>query len=274
MTVLDALFDSDAFNRRVFFPRGDVSVCDGAADVFVDVDALSSSTLSSSDRAAARLHLRLHPCDGQQVRVLLFHGNGEVVADYDDAAAACADVGAGLAGLAVVDFRGYGQSTGIPSLRAIVDDAAAVVRAVVAHDGGRPIVVMGRSLGSLCAAEIAGTADAHVAAHVDGIIIESGIARLAGLIERRGLPVPAVISGSRYDPLPKVKRNRRPLLVLHGEDDEIIDVSEGQELFEAATAEHKMLRRVPGRGHNDISGARVYWKTLRQFIASIAEQRP
>lgn len=261
MPVLDALFDSDAFNRRIFFPRRDVSVCKGAEDVFVDVDAIAGSSLSSAEAEPARLHLRLHPEASARARLLLFHGNGEVVSDYDDAAAVYANAGAALA---VVDFRGYGQSSGIPALRSMVDDVKAVVDVVVRRSA-LPVIVMGRSLGSLCAAEVCGGDDPRVSA----IVIESGIAKLSGLIERRGLPVPKILSGSRFDPLPKVARGRRPLLVLHGEEDTIIDVDEGQALYDASTSQQKTLARLPGRGHNDISFAPAYWSALKAFVDAV-----
>ena len=94
-------FDSEEFNERLFFPRPDVSACPaGAVDLRVPV-------------SGATLHLRLHPSADARCTVLLFHGNGEVVADYDDYARSYARAGATLA---VVDFRGYGASTGTSTL--------------------------------------------------------------------------------------------------------------------------------------------------------------
>jgi pimeloyl-ACP methyl ester carboxylesterase len=100
------VFDSPEFNARLFFPRPDRGPPPpGARDLFVDVPG-------------ARLHLRWHTAaTPARAVVLLFHGNGEVVADYDDLADHYAAAGAELV---VVDFRGYGASTGVPTLRAAI----------------------------------------------------------------------------------------------------------------------------------------------------------
>ena len=98
--------------------------------------------------------------------LLLFHGNGEVVADYDDQAALFAAAGANLA---VMDYPGYGNERGTPTLRAIITDALAVYERSAAQ------FVMGRSLGSACAAELY----ARVAPR--GFILESGFVDLAAL---------------------------------------------------------------------------------------------
>ncbi len=95
-----------------------------------------------------RIHLRQHRLPDALARVLFFHGNGEVVADYDDVAPKFAAAGAELW---VADYRGYGQSEGVPTLRTLINDAHLIVAAV-----GGPLVVMGRSLGSAAAAELMG----------------------------------------------------------------------------------------------------------------------
>ncbi len=250
-----SLFDSAAFNERLFFPRGDVTPPpDGAEDDFIEV-------------GGASLHVRYHgisPGGGERRTLLLFHGNGEVVGDYDDAAGLFAAAGFGLA---VVDYRGYGQSTGSPTLRSAIEDAHVILGAVHAV-AAAPLVVMGRSLGSSCAADLYGR-DLPIVA---GVVIESGLADLAGLVRRRGLEAPAAFSDEEralFDPLPKLARGTGPLLVMHGERDTMIAPSEAQTAFAAAGTTQKKLVIVPGRGHNDVSRARVYWDALAAFGASL-----
>jgi alpha-beta hydrolase superfamily lysophospholipase len=247
-----SLFDSPAFTERLFFPRSDMTAPpDGAEDDFVEV-------------GGATLHVRYHGVAPERRTLLLFHGNGEVVSDYDDVAGLFAAAGFGLA---VADFRGYGQSTGEPSLRTAIADAHVIVGAVHAAAAG-PIVVMGRSLGSACAAELYGKNLPIIA----GVVIESGIADLAGLVRRRGIEPPATFSAedkATFDPLPKLARGTGPLLVLHGERDTMIASSEAEMAFAAAGTKAKKLVLVPGRGHNDVSGSRTYWDALAAFGASL-----
>lgn len=252
------MLDSREFNDRLFYPRSDVSAGpEGSVDFFIGVPG-------------ARLHARLHDAPHAQTSVLFFHGNGEVVSDYDHVAPSFAAIGASLA---VVDYRGYGLSTGRPTLRSAVLDAAPALRAV--HERltrerqlELPLVVMGRSLGSACAAELYGLA----APEVSGFVLESGFTDLTGLVLRRGLPAPPAFDEDErdaFDPLPKLRRGSRPLLVLHGAADQLVPAHEGRAAFEAAGTDNKKLVLIDGRGHNDISGSPRYWQALADFFASV-----
>ena len=152
--------------------------------------------------AGASLHVRIHRAAGARSTVLLFQGNGEVVADYDDSAGLYARAGVALA---VMDYRGYGASSGTPTLRSALTTARLVLEAVrrwlgergLAGSDGAPsrLVVMGRSLGSACAAELYGARPNEVA----GFILESGSSDLAALLRRRGLVVPNDLSPDAHD---------------------------------------------------------------------------
>lgn len=243
---MSSVFDSEAFNARCFFPRDDVTPPpDGARDLRVPVDG-------------AELHVRLHRHTGAPT-LLLFHGNGEVVSDYD--AVAPEFVRAGF-DLAVVDFRGYGSSTGTPTLRTLLADAPRVLDAVAA-EVDVPLVVMGRSLGSAAALELYGRNDARIA----GVVLESGFLDLAELVRRRGLRPPVAFGEDEletFDGARKLCRGRAPLLVLHGAEDRAISPDEARQAHRLAATDVKHLVLVPGRGHNDVSASPVYWDALAQ----------
>ena len=251
-----SIFDSDPFNQRLFFPRADFRPPPpGAEEVLVEVPG-------------ARLHLRWHRSPGARATLLLFHGNGEVVTEYDEAAERFAAVGLELA---VVDFRGYGASTGTPTLRAAIDDAPRVLEELLAL-GPKPVVVMGRSLGSACAAQIYGS---PAPAGLKGVVLESGFVDLEAAIRRRGLQPPERFAEdelAEFDPLPKLARGRLPLLVLHGAEDRSISPAEGREAHDAAGGAPKTLVFVEGRGHNDISDSRAYWESLDRFVRAVVPQ--
>ncbi|HEU4534906.1 MAG TPA: alpha/beta fold hydrolase [Polyangiaceae bacterium] len=250
---MSSVFDGAAFNRALFVPRRDRSAPPpGARDHFVDVEG-------------ARLHLRVHDGAGLAKVTLLFHGNGEVVADYDGAAEAYARH-AGSA-LAVVDFRGYGLSTGVPTLRDAIADARPALDAARAAAGGRPLVIVGRSLGGACAAELCRAEHFDVA----GYVFESAPADLAALVRRRGLPVPDFSPDEieAFDPLTKLARCARPALVLHGERDTLITPAEARLSFDALAGCPRTLALVPGRGHNDVSLHPAYWQALADFYAGL-----
>jgi fermentation-respiration switch protein FrsA (DUF1100 family) len=247
---MPSLFDTPEFNERLFFPRSTRSAPPpGASDRQVVVDG-------------AVLHLRWHRPLPSALTVLLFHGNGEVVADYDSSALRFAACGANLA---IVDYRGYGLSTGTPSLRHALRDAPLVARDLV-RGGATRLIVMGRSLGSASAAELyARPADAIV-----GFIWESGLVDLGKLVQRRGLTLPTPLTDADiadFDACEKLKRGDRPLLVLHGALDTLIEPVEAQRAFDAAGTQQKSQVRIALRGHNDLSFEDAYWNALKGFIS-------
>lgn len=243
-------FDSDAFNRTLFFPRIIASdTPEGADDHFVDVDG-------------AALHLRIHRAHAAST-VLFFHGNGEVVADYDDAARSFAEAGASLA---VVDYRGYGQSTGTPTLRSIIVDAHDVLAAALKRVEGN-VIVMGRSIGSACANELYGSSRA-LDARVRGFVLESGFTSIPRLAERRNMRAPPHVD-PLFDPIAKLRRGAHPLLIMHGARDTLVRPDEADDAFAAADSDDKELVMLAGRGHNDISMAPEYWAKLSSFIRRV-----
>ena len=242
-----SVFDRDAFNSALFYPRRDTSPAPtGAVDLMIDV-------------GGAELHVRRHAAPHARCTLLLFHGNGEVVADYDSAAASFAAAGAALA---VADYRGYGKSTGTPTLRNAIADARPIADAIGPH------VVMGRSLGGAAAHELY----ARPIASMLGVVLESAFSDVAALIRRRGIEPPALSADERamFDPLVKLPLGTLPLLVLHGARDHLIAADEARTTLAKAGGADKQLVLVPEHGHNDVSLSDVYWRALADFIRRVA----
>ena len=99
---------------------------------------------------------RFYVKDAALPTILYFHGNGEVVADQDYIAPLYNERSINLF---AADFRGYGASTGSPNFSTMVEDAHPIFDAFlgVLSDGGfkGKVFVMGRSLGSMSAIELA-----------------------------------------------------------------------------------------------------------------------
>ncbi len=81
--------------------------------------------------------------------ILFFHGNGEIVSDYDDLGPIFNGLGFNFI---VDDFRGYGRSSGTPTVSSMLMDCHTILDYVVNELEKRqftgPLSVMGRSLGS------------------------------------------------------------------------------------------------------------------------------
>ena len=246
-------FDSAEFNGTLFFPQEDEAPPpEGAKDFRVPVP----------DGA---LNLRLHAAAGAPFRLLLFHGNGETAPDYDAAAPSFEACGAALA---VMDYRGYGRSEGRPDYRSTLKLDARAAAAALATLDPRPLIIMGRSLGSACLAELYPDPPEGTA----GFIWESGYTDLRALLHRRGMTPPAAFGPedlADFDPLPRLGRGTMPFLALHGEEDVHIDPADSRAAFEAAGTDRKALILVPGRGHTDVMRSERYWQAVRTFLVAL-----
>ncbi|MFC1823417.1 alpha/beta hydrolase [Thermodesulfobacteriota bacterium] len=215
--------------------------------------------------------MRIHMTGKMGPNILFFHGNGEIVADYDDLGQLYNRQGINFL---PVDYRGYGRSTGEPTITAMMRDSHVIldyVRGWLAendHEG--PLIVMGRSLGSASALELA----SHYADQIDGLIIESGFAYIGPLLELLGsigLKVSGDVEGRDFRNLDKIGSFNKPTLIIHAERDHIIPFSEGQALFDASNAEDKNFLMIPGANHNDIFflGIKEYMEAITALAARL-----
>ncbi len=199
----------------------------------------------------AELGYRLYVHQPTAPLMIYFHGNGELAVHYDGIASFFHQIGASLL---VIDFRGYGWSTGTPTVTTLIEDVPAIVAALpsIQAQGGLqnpPLYVMGRSMGSAPAIEMASTFS-HTFA---GLIVESGFASIMPLLLRRGFDVS--ILGGEPDPIGNIHKIAEldlPLLVIHGENDLLIPVEQGQQLYDASPSPHKHILRMAGLGHNNL----------------------
>ncbi len=214
------------------------------------------------------LGYRLWAYDADQPTVLYFHGNGEVAAAYNYIAPEFRRIGTNLL---VVDYRGYGWSTGTPTVTTLLTDVKAVHAALPellqqAGLGISPLFVMGRSLGSAPAIEIASLYPDSF----KGVIIESGFATIVPLLERRGIPADEFRKTEPVGNRRKMAALSLPLLIIHGERDQLIPVEEGEVLYEASPAELKRLLLIANAGHNDLlRAAERYFAAIADFITEV-----
>lgn len=201
--------------------------------------------------------------------ILFFHGNGETAANYEPIAPLYTSLGINLF---VADFRGYGASTGSPTVSIMLKDAQTIYkgfREILKKEGFTDkVFVMGRSLGSMSAIEI-------VTHHseIKGLIIESGSANnFRRLCRNLGIDLSETLFSDKSPFLNKVKIRAASVatLIIHGEWDELVPLEEGKELFRSSGAKDKRMVVIPGAGHNDIMmvDEKLYFDSIKQFIDS------
>ena len=209
-----------------------------------------------------RLHGWWVPARTEAVgHLLLCHGNagniGDRVLHAELLSAAGFDV-------LLFDYRGYGRSTGSPSEEGTYRDARAALTSMLEQPGVAPsrVLYLGESLGGAIALRLALE---HPPA---GLVLLSAFTSIREMSRLHYPFVPAPLVPDAYPSVNGIRRLEAPLLVLHGERDQIVPVAHGRALFEAAP-EPKRIHVFPGLGHNDLvpgAGAR-----LGQEIASWAE---
>ena len=253
--------DDPAVSRFVFHPR---------PESFGEPTSALETTTRTTDGAAVCGWL--HPNETSDTLMLFFHGNGEIAADY--AALAHLYTGCGV-WFWVVDYRGYGKSTGSPSFSRTLADAEAVldhVPAVEAAAGRRfsKIIVMGRSLGSASAIHLAATR----LDRLHGLVLDSPFADGPALIRRLGGPaVDLQLTPGVIDNLERMKACRLPTLIIHGTADWIIPVTDAETLHRASPGTQKRLVKISGAGHNDllVQGMETYFSEIRSLVESISK---
>jgi len=253
--------DRPEVKAALFYPRQDTTAPPvGAVDYGIEVE--------TGVVLGARFFLTTDPA---AVNLLFFHGNGEVVGDYDDVGPQYNEQGINFL---AVDYRGYGQSTGAPTVSAMIQDAHRILSWVLEWlaGEGRPghLVVMGRSLGSVSAIELAATEEA-----VAGLIVESGIAQTLPLLLALGLDVRTlgIAEADGFGNLEKIAKVQKPTYILHAQHDQIIPISLAEELQSRCGARSKEFQMIPGADHNNILAltGRLYFQAIKQFLKRVGK---
>ena len=214
---------------------------------------------------------RFHLAGKDAPNILFFHGNGEIVADYDDIGLLYLEKGINFL---PVDYRGYGRSGGKPTITAMMRDAHVIFG--YAQDWLKqrgyagPFIVMGRSLGSASALELS----AHYANRIEGLIVESGFAYARPLLQLLGINMEAwgIREEQGFRNIDKISTFDKPTLIIHAENDHLLPFSEGQALYDACPARDKRFLKISGANHNDIflRGMREYMEAVKGLVEALS----
>jgi fermentation-respiration switch protein FrsA (DUF1100 family) len=176
--------------------------------------------------------------------ILLCHGNAGNIADRIIHARLLSAAGFDLL---LFDYRGYGRSTGKPSEEGTYRDARAMRSALMRQPGvdGSRVFYVGESLGGAVALALA------LESPPRGLILQSTFTGVREMAREHYPFIPRAVVPDAYPSLRQIRGLRAPLLVLHGAKDDIVPVSHGQALFDAAPGP-KGIHLFPGLGHNDL----------------------
>ncbi len=192
--------------------------------------------------------------------LLYFHGNAGNIGDRLERTKLLVDV-LGL-DVFLVDYRGYGLSSGKPTEEGLYADGLAVYAAAVAR--GFPanrIVPFGESLGGAVAIETA------LRKPCAALILEAPFLSVAAMARRYYPWIPSFLVRLHFDNGKKIPNVLIPKLIAQAERDEVVPPSQTRRLFDLA-APPKNYFIIPNATHNDTytAGGRAYLEAWKRFL--------
>ena len=217
------------------------------ADLASD-DSRESVVLRMSDGVALRGWFYPAPVAGAPL-VVTFHGNNETIGDaWTQALDGIFHAQLGF-NLLTFDYRGTGFSDGTISLAKARADALAIYDLAEKKAAGRPVYVVGWSLGSVFASHVAASRPS-----VAALVLLDPLASVDALAVNveRAVHRPVEVAATVKDGIRNARELQRfhgPLLVVHGTEDEVIPIAEGRADFAPAGSTDKTFVPVAGKGH-------------------------
>ncbi len=252
--------DRPEISLRIFYPRAEIRsfANTGANDISIPVG--DQITIGA----------RFHFAKKDAPNILFFHGNGEIVADYDDIGPIFNRMGINFL---PVDYRGYGRSGAEPKVSSMMRDCHTIyefTKRWLSDNGySGPFIVMGRSLGSASALELASAHEDKI----DGLVIESGFALAGPLLKLLGVDLSSLnfAESKGFRNIDKIKQFRKPVLIIHAEFDRIIPYSDALQFYRTCPSPDKTLLKIPGANHNDIisRGMMEYMSAIKSFAGRL-----
>ena len=194
-----------------------------------------------------KLHGWNIPGPSPDVVWLIFHGNGgNISIRLDQYQEIHRRYGAAIL---AIDYRGYGRSEGVPSERGFYADALAAYNLATELHPGKKIVLFGRSMGGPVAAQLASIVQPAA------LILEAAISSVLDVMRDRAawtrfVPVHFIME-SRFNSTKYVANLSVPTLVIHGDSDRTVSVTNADRIYEAAS-DPKQLEIVPGGDHDGL----------------------
>lgn len=163
--------------------------------------------------------------------------------------------------LYLVNYRGYGGSTGTPSEAGLYADALAIFDEVRTRHG--KVAVIGRSLGTGIATLVAAERP------VKKLILVSPYDSILNIVRQRFPVYPAsLMLRDHYDSMGRAPRIQADTIILMAENDQVIERTRTENLIAALKPRLLGVHELGGTSHNSISNHREYYPLLRDFLAN------
>lgn len=166
----------------------------------------------------------------------------------------------------IVDYRGYGKSTGSPTQEGVIIDALSMYNHLL-EKGYKPenISIYGRSLGGAVALELANRVK------VRSVVVQSSFSSRRDIMKHHYPFFPSfLVKNNYFNSKENVKKINAPILISHGTEDELVPLSQAHELYQNAN-EPKKLITLEGAGHKHLKKyyTQEYFETLRNMFVGL-----
>ncbi|AFY94512.1 alpha/beta hydrolase [Chamaesiphon minutus] len=242
----------------IIFVRADSMIFLPQPASYIDTKDIIKLPIAKTEQISA-IYL---PNPQAKYTLLYIHGNAEDLGDIRSQLERLHSWGFSVF---AYDYRGYGTSSGKPSESNAYEDADAAYTYLTGQIEipASQIIIYGRSVGGGSATELAANNT------VGGLILESTFTSAFRVV----VPFP-LLPFDKFTNLDKISKVRCPVLVMHGQSDEIIPFDHGRSLYKAAP-QPKMYLWIANAGHNDftdVAGAR-HQQALLSFQQLIETHR-
>ncbi len=213
--------------------------------------------ITTSDNVDLKGWFITEPDKQKSPLIIYFGGNAEEVSHMIDEAHKFDNYS-----LALINYRGYGDSEGNPSEENLLNDALTIYDYFSKRDDvdNDRIIVMGRSLGSGVATYLA--KHRQVAGSI--LVTPYDSIKSVGQNAFPFLPV-SLILRHPFDAASLAPSIDTPMVSLAAERDSVVPAEHARRLTEEWSGENSQVI-IEGKGHNDICGSEKYWEAIKEFL--------
>ena len=212
-----------------------------------------------------QLHAWFVPADSATITVLYLHGNGGNISDRLETLEGFHGL---RANIFMLDYRGYGQSTGTPSEAGTYEDADTAWRYLTTEleIPAAQIIIYGRSLGGAIAARLASDRP-HA-----GLILESTFTSLPVLGQKIYPYFPVrLLARFHYDTAGHLARVPTPVMIVHSRSDEVVPFEHARTLLDVVRGDKELLEIHGPHNVAFYSKGKHYEQALRTFFDRVAQ---
>jgi len=226
-------------NKLIFFPDNESEIPKQSIPNFA-----SEIRIRTKDGETLQAFLFQHNEFTKRPLIIYFHGNAGNLYHRFDYAKRLFDMNQDVL---LVSYRGYSKSTGKPNEKGIYIDGEAAVdygKDSLGYDE-KEITIFGRSLGAAVAIQISQNR------FFNNVILVTPLTSGKEMANIMGLGHLKFIAGNSYNSLEKINNIKSPILIIHGDKDEIIPYDMGKKLFDTFNGT-KYLVTIKDGGHNNL----------------------